>query len=324
MKLASVGFALAAGALVWAAPRPAHAYPTSVVFAPTGESLSFGAFATGAYAGLAAFPAVGFGGAWGGLNVGLVPSIEFATTSAGKIAGAGAEVGFDIFGPDEKGEALLVFNAKIQLLAEGTYWPALAIGFFQLTPTPNRGASLGYFALTKSFTISGVELGQLTFGLMRSFADRTLVAPQCFVSGAPTCLFRGSPPFEDENGGLIAGYQSPWLGPITFSIDHLGGTSAVSSTNLLINVRFWEDGVGGFASIGVGGFISNDRRDTSLLQDGVFTTFYFSSSLLGLFGWDPLKEPPRDPNKPRPQRRPRDIEELMDAPPLVPPVPTAP
>jgi hypothetical protein len=322
-RLTALGPALAAAALV-SAPGVASAYPTSIVFAPTGDALAFGSFTTGIYVGGVLSPATTFGSAWGGLNVGVVPSVDIVTTPVGKLSFAGAELGIDIFGPDEVGTARPVFNLKIQLLKEAKYWPTLAVGFFQLSPDTNHGASLGYFALSKTFAVGELELGQLTLGMMRSFADRGRIAPQCFVSGASACLFRGSAPFEDDNGALLAGYLSPWIGPIAFSIDHVGGTSAVSSTNLLVNVRLWQDDANGFAAIGVGGFFATDRRDPPDgpgAQDGMFVNLFFSSSLTGLFGWDPLEEWSRDPRKHRSRRSRRDVEDPLLAPDIEPPKP---
>lgn len=300
----------------------ASAYPSSVIYAPSGEALPFGSFALGAYAGLGLSPDVAFGSGWGGLNIGVVPSIDIANTPAGKIAFAGAEIGFDVFGPDEVGEPRFVLNAKVQLLKDSAFIPAIAIGFFQISPDPGRSAMLGYFSLSKSITIRDIEFGQVTFGMMRSFAGSSLIAPQCFVSGAPACLFRGAAPFEDQNGAFLAGYLSPWFGPVGFSIDHVGGTSAVSSTNLAVNFRFWQDDTGGFAFVGLGGFISNDRRDSPPgpgATDGVFIQAALISSLAGLFGWDPTSEWSKDPRKPRSRRGRRDVEDPFEAPELKPP-----
>lgn len=310
------------------APRSASAYPTSVVFAPSGEALPFGGFSLSAYAGMVIAPppdGAKLGSVWGSFDVGVVPSVDLATTSAGTIAFAGAELGVDVYGPDVDGSPTVVLNAKLQLLKEADYWPAVAVGFFQVSPDPERGQLLGYFSLSKSFTVRETALGQLTFGMMRSFADRTRIAPQCFVSGASTCLFRGSAPFEDGNGAFIAGYVSPWLGPVALSIDHVGGTSAVSSTNLLLSLRFWEDGEGGLAVVGIGGFLSNDRRASPPgpgAEDGLFVSMALISSLGGLFGWHPTESWGRDPKK-KPHHAPSDPDDLLDAPPLTAPTPTA-
>lgn len=306
--------AIASGAL------DARAYPTSVVYAPNGEALPFGSFSVGAYAGVGLAPLpVHFGSGWGGFDVGVAPSFDIAKTSAGTIAFAGAEIGFDVFGPDADGNPTGVFNAKIQLLKEDTYWPSISVGIFQLSPEVKRGAMLGYFTLSKNLSVRDVELGQLTFGMMTSFADGARVAPQCFVSGATSCVFRGSEPFLDGNGAFLAGYLSPWIGPVGFAVDFVGGTSAVSSTNAAMNFRIWQDGSGGFLAAGVGGFFANDRRLAPAgpgAEDGIFLQVTLVSSLKGLFGWDPMAALSGGRGRAKP-------EDPLDAPPITAPTPTA-
>lgn len=319
-----VAAACASAACLWS--PGAGAYPTSIVFAPTGEAMPFGGISAAAYAGvtLAAGP-VRFGSAWGGLDVGVLPSFDVAPTPAGPLAFGGAEVGFDVYGPDADGNPTFVVNAKLQLLKEATYWPAIAVGVFQVSPDAERGALLGYFALSKSVAIGGVDLGQLTFGMLWSYADDARIAPGCLTSSARWCVFRGSGPFVDENGGFLAGWVSPWLGPISFAIDHVGGSSPVSSTNAAVNFRFWEDATGGYVGAGVGGFFSNDRRGTAStpgIEDGLFAQVVFVSSLAGLFGWDPTLDWSHDPSKPRSRRGGKHHEDPFEAPPLVVPQPT--
>ncbi len=303
----------------------ANAYPTSIVFAPNGEALAFGGFTIGAYAGFGLSPQpVHFSSALGGLDVGVLPSVDIVTTPAGTIAFAGAELGFDVLGPDAEGNVNPVFNAKIQLLKEATYWPAISVGFFQISSDPKRGARLGYFSISKSFTIRGTGVGQLTFGMMQSFADGPLIAPQCFVSGARACLFRGSEPFLDGNGAFLAGYLSPWIGPVAFAVDYVGGTSAVSSTNVAVSFRLWQDGSGGYLAAGLGGFFSNDRRAAPPgpgTEDGMFVSATLATSLAGLFGWDPTKEW-GGAKKGRGRGGRGQPEDPFEAPPLTPPTPT--
>ncbi len=303
----------------------ANAYPTSIVFAPNGEALAFGGFTIGAYSGFALSPQpVHFSSALGGIDVGVLPSVDIVTTPAGTIAFAGAELGFDVLGPDADGKVNPVFNAKIQLLKEATYWPAISVGFFQISSDPKRGARLGYFSISKSFTIRGTGVGQLTFGMMQSFADGPLIAPQCFVSGARSCLFRGSEPFLDGNGAFLAGYLSPWIGPVAFAVDYVGGTSAVSSTNVAVSFRLWQDGSGGFLAAGLGGFFSNDRREAPPgpgAEDGMFVSVTLATSLAGLFGWDPTKEW-SGTKKGRGRSVRGQPEDPFEAPPLTPPTPT--
>ncbi|MEZ4298816.1 MAG: hypothetical protein R3B70_27950 [Polyangiaceae bacterium] len=314
------------GAGVAMAPRTAMAYPSTVVFAPTGEALPFGAFVLGAFGGMVVSPEpVSFASGWGGINFGVLPSFDLVQTPVGPIAFAGLEVGFDVYGPDEDDGPTGVLNFKVQLLKEAEYWPAVALGLFQASPAGDRGALLGYFALSKSFAVRGVELGQLTFGMMSSFAEPGRVAPGCFTSGARWCVFRGSTPFEDENGAIFGGYVSPWLGPVALTIDHVGGTSAVSSTNVAVNARFLEHGDGGYVVVGAGGFFTNDRRDSPPgpgAEDGVFLQVGLVSSLADLFGWDPFGEKAKGAKKPPARPGRRSYETILDAPPIEAPQPT--
>lgn len=292
------------------------------MYAPTGEAMPFGGFMASLYGGMALTPdPVHLSSGWGGLNAGVVPSLEIARTSVGSVAFAGVEIGFDIYGPEPDSRVALVLNAKVQLLKEATYWPAIAVGVFQVSPEAIRSGFFGYFSLSKSFSAGDTELGQLTFGMMRSFAPDARVAPGCFTSGARWCVFRGTAPFEDGNGAFLAGYVSPWIGPISFGIDHVGGTSAASSTNATMLLRVWQDGVGGFAAAGIGGFFSNDRRGDAIgagVEDGLFLQLYMVSSLAGLFGLDPTKEWKSDPGKSRTRRR---LEDAPAAPPGQAPAP---
>lgn len=315
-----VAGACAIAASLW--PRAAGAYPTSIVFAPTGEAMPFGGVAAALYLGVGMTPdPVHFSSGWGGFDVGLLPSFDIIGTPAGAIAFGGGEFGIDVYGPDVDGHPTVVFNAKLQILKETKYWPALSFGVYQASPNAERGALLGYFAATKSIEIRDVELGQLTFGMMWSYAADSRIAPQCFMSGAPWCVFRGATPFEDQNGAFIAGWASPWIGPLSFGIDHVGGTSAVSSTNAALSIRLWEDATGGWAGGGVGAFFSNDRRepDGPGIEDGLFVQLVLVSSFAGLFGVDPTGDWLKDTGKP-PPRRPH--EDPFDAPPLVVPQPT--
>lgn len=121
----------------------------------------------------------------------------------------------------------------------------------------------------------------------RSFAPDALIAPQCFVSGAQACLFRGSEPFLDGNGAFLAGYVSPYFGPVSFAIDHVGGSSAVSSTNVALNVRLWRDGAGTYVVAGIGGYLSNDRRgppEGPSVEDGLFLQVSLGGNIFGLIG----------------------------------------
>ncbi len=276
------------------AVRPAEAYPTSVVFAPSAETLDFGAFLTFFALNFRHNPQpVDVASLWGGLNVGVLPSVKLGDSPAGAIEIGGVEAGFDVGGPADDGRAALVFNFKAQLLRETLYLPAIAAGVFQVAADSRQGAALGYFALTKQLLIREVNLGQLTFGMMTSFANGGFVAPQCQISGAPYCLFRGSAPFEDRNAAFLAGYQSPAFGPMILAIDHVGGTSSVSSTNIMLGATLVPD----ILFTGAGVYFANDRRDVPegpTIVDGFFLVVAFGHSLPRLFSQENgTKEPSR-------------------------------
>lgn len=305
------------------APRSAAAYPTSTVFAPSGEALPFGSISLYGYAGVNVAPAVSFSSATGGVTFGVAPSFDILPTPAGKLAFGGVEVGLD-FGANGDGIPLAYINVKVQLFKEAKYWPATSIGIFQLSPDAERNTFLGYFAASKTFTYNEVYLGQASLGMMTSFGNSAYVAPHCLVSGATSCLFRGSAPFEDENAALLIGYFSPWLGPFGLGIDYVGGTSDVSSANVLLTFRLWSDNKGGIAILGLGGYLGLDRRPVPPgpgSTDGLFLQFAMATTLSQLIGFDPTKEWSRPPLQNR-GRGVRPEEDPFDAVPLKPAVVT--
>lgn len=255
------------------------------MFAPSGEALDFGSFSGTFYFGARHTPApVALSGVWGGLELGVLPSLKLADSAAGAIEIGGVEAGVDAFGPADDGNASVAFNFKMQLLKETTYLPAVSVGLFQVTPDLAQGAMLGFFALSKTPVIGDVDLGQFTFGMMTSFASTPYLVPQCFSAGAPYCLFRGSEPFEDGNVAFIAGYQSPHLGPMGLSVDYVGGTSVVSSVNVMVSAT-----VADMLVAGAGLFFSNDRRGEPAgpaIVDGFFVAAAFTHSLPALLGLD--------------------------------------
>lgn len=313
--------ALAALSASLFAPR-ADAYPTSVVFAPSGEALPFLGFTAGMFGAVGLGPApVHLSSFWGGAGIGALPSFDFSKTAVGPVSFAGGEIGFDVYGPGPSGGAVLVMNAKLQIIAEGPYWPTLAVGMFQISPDPKAAQDLGYFTLSKSFALRGSDLGQLTFGMMRSFASDAFVAPRCLepIAGTATCVFRGSEPFLDKNGAFLAGYLSPSIGPVSFAIDFVGGSSPVSSTNVAAYFRLWNGGSRGNLTAGLVGYFTNDRRASPPgpgIEDGALLSLTFASSITGLTGWDPVKD--WSTTK---KRLPH--EDPFEAPPLTPPTPTA-
>ena len=62
-------------------------------------------------------------------------------------------------------------------------------------------------------------------------------------------------PFEDVNVSPMLGYETPGFGRFSFAVDHVGGTSVLSATNVVANVLL----VDGF-TFSLGAWFSNDRR----------------------------------------------------------------
>ncbi len=281
-KVSAFIFAAAA----WSFAGPAAAYPTSVIFAPTGDVREFGSVNTFAFAGANARATdatsgekgVAFSSAWVGVGFGIAPSLAYTKT----LRFGGVEVGANVLAPDLRGtsELLPIFDAKFGLLAEGDYHPAVAVGLIGLAPRPKQMLNFGYLSLSKSLQIDGTSYGQLTLGIGRAFVPSSQMHPGCATSGDP-CAFRGSAPFQDANASLLAGYLTPSFGPVSFAIDHVGGTSALSSTNLAVNLQVVT---GGYFSLGA--WFSNDRRDEvtgGTPADGMFASVSISGSLKDMF-----------------------------------------
>lgn len=287
--LASV---LAAAAFLLS-PRDGLAYPTSILAVPTGDAMSFGTInVAGALNFRTAPPPVDFSSGWIGLDFGTVPSVELTSSPLGDIAIGPIEGGFDVYGPSDDGRTAFVFNLKVQFLQETDYLPAFSVGFLQLSPDPNNNTALGYFAFTKAFSIRGFPLGDVTFGMMAGFGNGSLLAPGCITSSAPYCLFRGAAPYEDQNAGLLLAYRSPWAGPLAFAVDHIGGTSALSGTNVGLMAELVPESL--YVASGV--WFSNDRRDSPSgppILDGFFLSASFYTSVQSIFRLDdkPLKSP---------------------------------
>lgn len=104
--------------------------------------------------------------------------------------------------------------------------------------------------MSPRLSLRGRGLGRLTLGLGASLggardADRYAETQPVFYSTAP---------FPRSSGlFLIAGYESPPLGPFGLAIDHVGGVSEISATNIAISVS----AVAG-TTLGVGGYLGSD------------------------------------------------------------------
>jgi len=247
---------------------PAQAYPTCVIFAPTGNTVALGQgnFSFwNAYYGNAA-------STWTGLNVGIMP--EFPYGGSG-LTFPGLEIGVDLIA--EVGGAPTVKpigNAKLGLVKEVGWVPDLAVGYMSWAfANQDRSLNMAYAALSHSATLGGRDLGRGSLALGQAFPSAT-------------DQFVGTWPLKAGNQSLMVGWEFPPVGPFTMAFDHVGGDSEVSGTCVVLNAELVP---GTFASIGYA--VSHDREDPQ--PDGYFIQTYTNFDLLKAFGppTPPAKEP---------------------------------
>lgn len=102
-------------------------------------------------------------------------------------------------------------------------------------------------------------MGRLTVGVAHSFASRE--------------VFRGPFPFEGSGLALLAGYESPPFGPFTLAIDHFGGASALSASNVALTALVTEG-----VMIQAGALFAHERRPefAGVPVDGAFLGVFFT------------------------------------------------
>jgi len=265
---------LALGAFVLALGEgSAFAYPTAVVFAPTGDVKGPGDAAALAYYGWYFKPSLGPGPTWIGLDVGLIPKIPYGKSG---FSFGGLEIGVDALSPDLQGtpSAFIkpIFNAKLQVLTESTYIPNIAIGAMQIDPfRMERSMNLVYGSLTKTLEFGGTNYGRLTLGL-----GGALLNPGNDPYKDSYPVFYATAPFPRESKlMLIGGYESPTFGPFNIGIDHIGGYSEVSSTNVVLNFMPFTGG-----TLGIGGFFGSDPK---AFYGGMFAYLYLNFNVIDTF-----------------------------------------
>lgn len=309
IKYGLIGFACIA-----LTSRAAEAYPTAVIFAPTGEAKPAGDVGALIYTYMLFAPAVGGGQAWFGADVGVLPRIPLGDSG---LSFGGLEIGFDAINTDLIGTADAfvkpVFNLKLQLLAEYKWVPHIAVGMMQVDPfrtdPGNRSMNMFYGSLTKTIEVSGTSYGRVTLGLagMAHKADPTL-----FYATAP---FKKGAPFA-----LLGGYESPAFGPVSLAVDYIGGVSEVSSTNVVVNLTPFDG-----ATWGIGGLFGNDYKKANW-YGGMFTYLYINWNVFKVFGSKPSEPPaaapPPHPTEPATPAAPSDPAAApAAAPPASPPTP---
>jgi hypothetical protein len=231
-----------------------HAYPTAVIFAPTGETLEFAAGEANAYIPVQVRPSVVPAAAWIGLDYGIVPSFTYGSG----LGFGGLEVGIDLIDGathrDETAYVKPIFNAKANVLAQTRSVPALGTGIMSFAPFQRKeSVNLTYFAATKELNLRGSSWGTLTLGM------------GC-AAGTNDFAFQGSSPLKHSHLALIAGYVTPEWNRLSLAIDHLGGVSETSATSVALNIAPNKT-----SSLTVGAYVSNGRAFTGGgLPEGVF------------------------------------------------------
>ncbi|MEB3330520.1 MAG: hypothetical protein VKQ33_14945 [Candidatus Sericytochromatia bacterium] len=233
---------------------PALAYPTSLIFAPTGDVM-------GAGAGCLSFYNAFYGTAvdcWTGYNVGLVPSFPYGDTG---LSFPGLEVGIDVLASPGRLPAIKpTGNVKLGLLSEADLWPSLALGYMSVAVLhPANSLNFGYVSATKTIEAGGRQLGRLTLG-------GAYAAPRDPEEFTPTWPLPGS------NATFLAGWEFPSVGPFSFAVDSIGGISEISGTCFVMNLEIVP---GTFASLGYA--IAHDRDST--YPDGYFLQTYTNFDL---------------------------------------------
>lgn len=212
---------LLASFLLAVSSKAASAYPSSVIACPTGEVQGAGdgnAFLYDAY-----YPD-GFQ-VWGGLNLGLGGGFAYGDT--GK-AFEGWEFGLDLIGSSgAPADARLALSLKGQVLGEDKTWPALAAGVMGVNPGSRaQSLNLAYLSATKTLSWQDVSLGRLSAGLGSALLQGGMAG------------FQATSPFGEASTGLVmAGYETPALGPWYLAIDHVGGLSDYSGTNVALHLE---------------------------------------------------------------------------------------
>lgn len=263
----------------------AFAYPTSVIFAPTGDVKGPGDTGAFLYYGMFVHPVLGAGPTWLGAEVGLVPKIPYGKSG---LSFGGLEIGIDAFSADLAGTPAAfikpIFNAKLQLVTESRWVPNVAVGAMQIYPfRMQRSMNLVYGSLTKTLEFSKVNWGRLSLGLGGALNEP---GDDPYKDTVP--VFYATAPFPRASKLLlIGGYESPAFGPFNVAIDHVGGYSEISSTNFVLNFTPITGG-----TLGIGGFVGSDPK---AFYAGMFAYLYMNFNVI-----DAFKKPEPAPAPPAP------------------------
>ncbi len=242
-------------------PSVAFAYPTAIVFTPTGEAKPLGTVSAFAYIGLNLSPTISPGSNWLGVQVGVLPQFEYGKG----LRFGGLELGFDVITPYGARIVKPVLNAKLGLVTEGTFSPSIAVGLVELSPAlPTM--NFVYVSMTKSLQFGeGPSFGRLTLGLGFNAGDRS--------------QFTATFPFNGTRLAFMAAFETPMIANrIGFFVDHLGGGSEIGSTYAGASLMILSA-----TMIQVGAYIANERSMPATTYDGFFACLMTSFDTLAFF-----------------------------------------
>lgn len=267
----------------------AHAYPTAVVFSPTGEAKPAANIGLLAYASTNLSPAISPGATWFGIEVGVLPQFEYGKG----LKFGGLELGFDTISP--YGAIVKpVLNAKLGFVTEGTYSPAVAAGIMQISPAL-ASMNFVYLSATKTLQFGGegsTSFGRVTLGIGISTGNRA--------------QYNGTFPFVDSRAALMLAYETPLLAKrVGLVVDHLGGASEISSTYVGPTLVIFDG-----TNLGAGAYFANDRSNPAATYDGFFGYLSSSFDVVKLFSSDTAAgAPPSTPPDTTTTARPDSIDE---------------
>jgi hypothetical protein len=253
------------------APGLAQAYPTSVIFAPTGDVRTFGGVTHTGYMSMTVKPHEAPGAWWFCNQFSVLPQIPYGKSG---VSFGGFEIGLDWHNGDLFGTqgtyVKPLLNGKIQLFTEYGLLPHLSVGYITAPAHSSRSPEMIYLVATKTLGDSESNIGRLTLGAAN------------FYNQQGTVFYGTKPFFEDKPSAVIAGYESPEFGPFSLLFDHVGGVGEVSSTNVaVVFAPFAGDG----GTLLFGGYFGNDRRTEEGRFRGLFAMVIMNWNILrGLRG----------------------------------------
>ncbi len=224
----------------------ADAYPTSIIAAPSAAIQPRGTISITSYNSVLVAPSYAPYTSQIGFELSVFSNIR--DTPPEQAAFGGIELGFDLLNADLLGtpNAFVkpLLNAKILALTESHTTPSIAFGVMDVAPFQlNRSLNLVYFVASKTLVSPKMNWGRFTLGLGR-VANSFSTESDPYATSYP--VFVGTWPFsKGSKMALLAGYETPLFGKVSFAFDYTGGASEIGETALMGAYSFMKNIVGG-------------------------------------------------------------------------------